>query len=366
MNDISLAGPGLDHDVAVEAAQPSDFRGLHYPWGRWTPTPDALFEVAPGVSWLRMPLSFELSHINLWVLDDGDGWTLVDCGLANETCKGVWRALLAGPLAAKPVKRVIATHFHPDHLGLAGWLVKKTGADLLMTRTEYLMAAMLSLGAAAEVPEAVVDFYRRVGWPDEGIQAFRARGWAGFSRVASPLPIQYRRLQHGDALEIGGHGWRVHVGRGHSPEHAALVCESLGVIISGDQLLPRITSNVSVFALEPNADPLGDWMTSLEALRLLPDELLVLPSHNEPFRGLRARCDQLLESHEAKLARLLDFCSGQARTAYESFYTLFGRPIGHGDIMMASGEALAHFNYLLYQKRMIRDSSGPVDRYIAV
>lgn len=355
MTDQSLTQPEVAPPGPADAAAPSEFRGLMYPLGRWKPEPQSPHEIAPGVFWLRMPLPFALDHINLWLLEDGDSWVVVDTGLGVPGCQEVWRAVLSGPLiAGKPVSRIFVTHYHPDHIGLAGWLAGETGAPLLMSRTDYLMASFLMLGALPAPPEGVQAFYARAGWPSDSIDRFARRGWGLFARAVTPLPVGYTRLQHGQVHRIGGAAWRIHVGRGHAPEHCCLVSDERGILISGDQVLPRITSNVSVYPMEPHEDPLGDWLDSLEDLLTLPDSLLVLPSHNEPFQGLHARVRQLQADHADKLARVAAFCREAPRTAVECFPALFGRVLTDNDIMMGSGEAFAHINHLVRQGRLDR------------
>ncbi len=356
MQDASLADP---------IAMPEDRKGLHYPHGRWVPPPGTLFEVAPGVHWLRMPLPMAgLDHINLWVLDDGDGWAIVDSGLNTDATKGHWQALFDGPMAAKPVRRVIVTHYHPDHLGLAGWLCARWGVPLEIARTEYLMARMLMLDVRDAPPPEAIDFSVRAGWPGDAVEAMRGRPWGMFGKLISPLPAGYKRLRDGDILRIGGREWRIVTGRGHAPEHSCMVTD--GLMISGDQVLPRITSNVSVYPTEPHADPLGDWLDSIEDLRNLDADLLVLPAHNWPFTGLHTRLDQLRDDHLDKLAKLRAFCS-EPRTAFETFATLFSRPIGPDSYGIATGEAVAHLHWLEArgQLRRIGGEDG-ADRFVAV
>ena len=312
-----------DTSLADAIDSPEDRRGLHYPHGRFTPEPDTLFEVAPGVFWLRMPLPFSLNHINLWVLDDGAGWAIVDTGLNTGQGKKTWAGLFAGALAGKPVTRVIVTHYHPDHLGLAGWLCERWGVPLEIARTEYLLARTLTLDIRDAPPAEAIDFYTSAAWPEERLAAFRKRSWGGFSKVVYPLPAGFKRLQDGDVLDIGGRDWRIVTGRGHSPEHSCLVSD--GLMIAGDQVLPRITSNVSVYPTEPHADPLGDWLDSLDSFGHLDAGLRVLPAHNEPFEGLHARLEQLRDDHMEKLGKLEAFCT-EPRTVFETFPVLFRRP----------------------------------------
>ncbi|RME63055.1 MAG: MBL fold metallo-hydrolase, partial [Alphaproteobacteria bacterium] len=250
---------------------------LDYPFAA-VPEAGAAIAVAPGVYWIRMALPMQLDHINLWLLDDGDGVAIVDTGLRTRDTQARWQAVLKDVVGSRRITRIIVTHMHPDHVGMAGWLHRETGAPLFMTRTEYLTARVLTLDNGGAVPEDVLDFYRAAGFSEEQLAARRNAGWGNFARVVSPLPAAYRRLCAGDVLPIGGCDWQIVVGHGHSPEHACLMCAELGVIITGDQVLPRISSNVSVFPTEPEADPLGDWLRSLHGLKALPDGLLALPA----------------------------------------------------------------------------------------
>lgn len=343
--------------IARLAPAPEERRGLLYPFGTARPADGALGEVADGVFWLRMPLPFSLDHINLWLLDGGDHWAIVDTGVNSPQLADHWRALLLGPLAGKPVGRLIVTHYHPDHIGLAGWLSRKCQVPLEISRGEFLLARTLTLDVAAEPPEDALDFYRAHGWGDDALQRMRAAGWGNFGRGVSRLPTGFRRLSDGDELAIGGRLWRVVVGSGHSPEHVCLWDEAGGLLIAGDQVLPRITSNVSVYPTEPEANPLAEWLASIAKLRSIRDDALVLPAHNEPFTRLHARLDQLDRDHRAKLARLAERLAEPAGAA-DCFGTLFGRPIGEGEMQMATGEAVAHLNWLVADGAARRDVEG--------
>ena len=327
----------------AEEARPQ----LRYPFER---SPEAgtgeAVEVAPGVLWLRMPLQGPLAAINVWALDDGEGWTIVDTGLRNPESAQGWRSAFAGALAGKPVLRVIGTHMHPDHVGLAGWILRKfPGARLWMTRLEYITARMLIADTGREAPQDGLDFFKEAGWSDEDLEGYRTR-FGGFGQGFYPLPDSYRRLRDGEVLRIGPHDWTVVVGCGHSPEHACLYCPALKLLISGDQVLPRISSNVSVHPTEPDADPLNDWLTTLAKVRdEVPDEVLVLPAHNDPFYGLHARINHLIRGHERGLSRL-ERRLAEPKRVVDIFGALFARPIGPDLIGMASGEAIAHLNYL--------------------
>jgi glyoxylase-like metal-dependent hydrolase (beta-lactamase superfamily II) len=343
---------------------PLRFRDLDYPTGRWAPAPGEVHEVAPGVMWIRMPLTFSLNHINLWALDDGDSWVIVDSGVKLPICIETWEKLLAGPLAGKPIGRIIVTHYHPDHVGLAGWLAERSDAPVLMARAEYFMARLLCADVRDTPPADALKFFRQAGWKASWVDALYKAGWGNFAKVVWDLPIGYQRISDGDELRIGGRTWRIVTGTGHAPEHSCLLCEELGVLISGDQVLPRITSNVSVYPTEPEANPLKDWMDSLEALKRLPADLFVLPSHNEPFTGLHTRCDQLLADHRGKLDRLLAWLN-EPRTVIDCFDVVFGRKLKDEDRGMATGEALAHLNYLLRNDLAVRTFQDGVAYYTA-
>ena len=320
---------------------------LDYPF-EGPPDGGQTIEVAPGLLWIRMPLPFALSHINLWALEDDDGWTVVDTGLQSQDTASAWRQLFAQSLAGRRIDRVIVTHMHPDHIGMAGWLTRKFACRLWITRLEYMTCRVLVADTGREAPDDGVNFYRRAGWNEEAIEGYRAR-FGGFGKRTYALPDSYRRIQDGETFRIGAHQWRVVVGNGHSPEHACLYCPELKILISGDQVLPRISSNVSVFPTEPDGDPLSDWLSSIQKLkREVPDDVLVLPAHNEPFRGLHARLDHLAAGHERGLERLRDDLR-EPRRAVDVFGSLFSRKIGNEpDLLgMATGESLAHLNCLI-------------------
>ena len=303
-------------------------------------------EVADGLHWLRMPLGGSLAAINVWAIEDGDGWAIIDTGFGNAETIEVWRGALQGALGERPVTRVLVTHLHPDHIGAAGWLTRTYDCDLWISRLEFLMCRSLAADTGRPPPPDGIDFYREAGWSDQQLGVYRAR-FGGFGHMLHALPDSFVRLSDGQRLEIGGRTWRVVVGSGHSPEHACLACDDLGVFISGDQVLPKITSNVSVFPTEPGADPLSDWLTSLARLKTLVDDtFLVLPAHNTPFRGLHARIDAIIDHHQDSLTQLLEMLS-TPRRAIDVFPALFGRPITGPVIGMATGESIAHLNHLV-------------------
>jgi glyoxylase-like metal-dependent hydrolase (beta-lactamase superfamily II) len=321
---------------------------LAYPFDS-LPAKGGAIELAPGVLWIRMPLPFQLSHINVWAIKDNDGWALVDTGIWSCDTASAWRQVFSDVLFGRTVTRVLVTHMHPDHIGMAGWLTRKFQCRLWISRLEYLSCRMLGADKGREAPEDGVRFYRMTGWNDDALESYQTR-FGAFGKMIYTLPDSYRRLQDGEVIDIGEHRWTVVIGTGHSPEHACLHCPELKILISGDQVLPRISSNVSVFPTEPDANPLKDWLDSLHKLKsLVPNDVMVLPSHNEPFYGLHARIDALLKSQLKALDRLRTALQNPIR-AVDAFAVLFSRPITseHHLMSMATGESIAHLNYLMH------------------
>jgi len=319
--------------------------------------------VAAGVWWIRMPLPFALDHINLWILEDGDGFTLVDTGYGVQATWDLWEGHFAGVMAGRPVKNVVVTHYHPDHVGSAGWLVERTGAPFWMTTSEYLSAHAAHDDVAGFDRQNTVDLYIANGVDPASVPE-STRKVNGYVRGVPTVPKRYRRMMHGDKLSIGGHDWEVITVFGHAPEHAALWCASKNVLISGDQVLPRITSNVGVWGNQPDANPLAAFLGSLSRFSHLPADTLVLPSHERVFTGLHPRIAQLHSHHDERLARLLEGCA-KPLTALEALPLLFKRKLDDHQLMFAMGEAIAHLHYLEHQGRVrrIEDACG-VRRFV--
>ena len=303
-------------------------------------------EVAEGVFWLRFPLPMKgLDHINLWALKDGDGWVVVDTGIGNRESKIIWEKHFAELMGGRPVNRVICTHLHPDHTGLAGWMCKKFGAPLLMTRGEYFLCRLMAADTGKVAPRDGINYYRKAGFSPEQIELYKMR-FGGFGKAITPLPHSYDRLVEGETGRVNGRQWRVIIGSGHSPEHACLYCPELNICLTGDQLLPNISSNVSVWPTEPESNPLEDWINSCKHLKAsLPEDVLIGPAHGLPFRGAHRRLDKLVEHHEKALDRLLEHCE-QPRRATEVYSALFRREINDRNRILAVGESIAHLNCL--------------------
>lgn len=322
-------------------------------------------EMSPGIFGMRLPLPFALDHVNVWLLQDQDGWTLIDTGIADDSTKTFWNELLKDGLEGRPVRRLIATHFHPDHMGLAGWLCEKTGAGFWSTRTEWLTAKAMSFDQSSAFVEAGRRFDHRAGLDSELISARAKRGNLYRTRAMAP-PSGYIRVKEGDDIMIDGEPWRVLIGRGHAPEMIGLYSQERRVLIAADQVLQKISPNISVWPAEPEADPLADYIESLAAFRGLPETTLVLPSHGQPFFGLQARIDQLIDHHRDRLDRAMK-AAGDGQTAAQIMPALFDRELDAHQLGFALGEAIAHLNHLVFKGELARitDADG-VDRYSAV
>jgi glyoxylase-like metal-dependent hydrolase (beta-lactamase superfamily II) len=326
---------------------------------REAPAAGTVRSVAPGVHWLRMPLPFALDHINLWLLEDAGGWTLVDTGLGDAATRAFWERIIGSTIGARAVRRVLVTHYHPDHAGNAAWLCERFQAPLWMTQAEYLTAHAVREGVGGYVPGATLALFRANGLDHARHQQMAARGNLYRTQVPE-FPDRYRRIMDGESIRVGAHQWRVITGYGHAPEHASLYCEQLGLLISGDMLLPRISTNVSVWPVDPEGDPLGQFLQSIRRYCELPGDTLILPSHGLPFRGAHARVAQLEQHHAARLAELLEACREAPRSAADVLETLFRRKLDAHQMFFAMGEAIAHLHFLerAGSVRRARDADG--------
>ncbi|MFN3274584.1 MAG: MBL fold metallo-hydrolase [Paracoccus sp. (in: a-proteobacteria)] len=310
------------------------------------PAEGAAITVAPGILWLRLPLPMKLDHVNVYALEDGDGWTLIDTGMDSRRTRAIWDALRAGPLQGRPIRRVIGTHHHPDHIGLAGWFMAE-GATLAMSRTAWLMARMLVLDEQDRPSPEALAFWRRAGMPPELMDRRASERPFNFADTVHPLPPGYTRLTEGQVLAIGPRRWRVAMGHGHAPCHVTLWSLDDHLVIGGDQLLPSISPNLGVYPTEPEADPVGEWLESCTRLAALAQgDQLVLPGHKLPFTGLPMRLNQLIQNHHSALERLTQALHEAPRTAVGCFDILYRRQIGDGEFGLALVEAVAHLNHL--------------------
>ena len=321
---------------------------LEYPFPE-VPAPGTTVVVAPGVHWLSMPLPFQLDHINLWLLEEDDGVTVVDTGIGNEATRELWTRVLAG----RKVKRVVLTHYHPDHAGNAAWLCERHGAEFWTTQGEYLTAHAVRTSSAGYTADAVLAVFRRNGLDAERTERMRTRK-NRYAELVPDFPHAYRRIIDGDELQMGKRHWRAMIGHGHAPEHLSLYCESLKTLIAGDMLLSTISTNVSVWSIDPEGDPLRLFLDSIARYRELPADLLVLPSHGKPFRGAHDRVEQLERHHRERLGELVKSLQ-KPQSAAELLSVLFRRPLDAHQTFFAMGEAIAHLHYLYYAGRAQRD-----------
>lgn len=328
------------------------FAPLHYRFENQQPDKGELTEVADGVFWIRLPMFGRLNHINVWLLRDYDGWTLVDTGLNREDVQQIWHSVFERHLEGKPVTRVIATHLHGDHTGNAGWICSRWDCELWMSRADFYMCKVMAADGPADVPEDAIRFYRRAGFDEARLDRYRER-FGQFGANVTRLPAGFHRVEDGQYMDIGGREWRAVIGRGHAPEHICLYCPELKVIIGGDQILPKITPNVSVQPSEPHANPLRDFINTCARFReMLPPDLLVLPAHEMLYEGLHERLTELIDWHEVCIEKLYELCERPKR-AVDCFSALFKSEINEFSYFPATGESIAHLHCAL-DRRMLK------------
>jgi glyoxylase-like metal-dependent hydrolase (beta-lactamase superfamily II) len=324
---------------------------LAYPFGDRVPAPGTMHDVVPGLRWLRMPLPFALDHINLWLLDDEagarDGFSLIDCGAGTDATRAAWEQLFVGPMDNKPLLRVFATHCHPDHVGLSGWLCERFNAPFWTSAAEFGFARMMAAALPGVDGPSAIPHFQRHGLLDAAMLEQMQGRRNYYPSLVPAVPPSYTRLQDGQRVAIGGREWRVITGFGHSPEHVSLYAEEGHLLISGDMVLPRISTNVSVFAVEPEGNPLTQYLDSLVKFADLPEDTLVLPSHGKPFRGLHTRIEQLRKHHALRLEEVRIACA-VPRSAVDIVPVMFRRPLDAHQLSFAVGEALAHLHTLWY------------------
>ena len=361
----NLEKPVTANSLPLSQKAEENFSSLRYPFQKNLPEAAQILPVAAGVYWIRMPLPFALDHINLWALQDKNnqqaGWTIIDCGLATPETKTHWEKIFETAFDNKPLLRVLATHCHPDHLGLAHWLCdiakKQTSIPLWMTLGEYAMARIWinesAEGSNVGGQRAAAHFAQHGLIDVERQQALKERR-SYYTQWVPELPRSFQRLRDNDTISIGENTWKIILGYGHSPEHASLYCEKLNVLIAGDMLLPRISSNVGVFDIEPEANALHHYLESITRFTHLPEDCLVLPSHGQPFYGIHARVQQLQDHHQLRLDEVRTACTESAKSAADIVPILFKRTLDTHQYVFAISEALAHLNYLWHAKELHR------------
>ncbi len=331
---------------------------LAYTLGDAMPAAGETMDVADGVKWIRMGLPFALNHINLWLLRDDlagqPGWSVVDCCIDKPESRAQWQQIFDTQLKGLPILRVICTHMHPDHIGLAHWLCDMWKVPLWISATDYNVARNLSSAASNVGGQAAADFYASHGLNDpESIAKIKARtGY--YSGLVPAVPQSYCRIMDGDMISIGGKDWRCIAGYGHAPEHITLYCKDLNVLISGDMVLPRISTNVSVFDLEPEGDPLKLFLNSIKRYLDLPASTLVLPSHGKPFTGMHQRIAQLQAHHADRLVEVMQACADKPTSGADIVPIMFKRDLDLHQMTFAIGEAVAHLHMLWHEGKLVR------------
>ena len=330
------------------------------------PVPGTLIDIAPGVQWFRLPLPYRLDHVNIYLIKDADGWTVLDTGLGTDACRTVWESVLSGPLAGQRLTSMIVTHYHPDHVGLAGWLAERFGLPLFMPRPEYLYSLALQYAPGDLGSDMHRPFYRRHGLSPEVTEGVLSRGHE-YLRRTTGVPTTYHRIKHGDSLGIGARPFQVITGGGHALEQAMLYRSDERLFFAADQVIARISPNVSVHAMEPDLDALGIYLRSLAGLRdsVAPD-VLVLPGHGLPFYGLHKRIDELTEHHAQRCAAIANACRLQPLSVAEIVPVLFQRELDEHQTGFAFGEVLAHVNHMLNGEQLVLETDRDgTDRYRA-
>lgn len=327
---------------------------IHYPH-ETPPAKGTAREIADGILWIRLSMPLGLDHVNVYALREPNGWTVIDTGLDTKLNRREWAAIIKDDLRGDPILRVVVTHHHPDHVGLAGWFMAQ-GAELLMTRTAWLTARMLTLDEEPTPSPEAVSFWRGAGM-DEALLSKRLDNRPfNFCDTVYPLPLGFTRLEEGAVHRLGGRDWVVHLGQGHAPDHATLWCQDAPLVLAGDQLLPSISPNLGVYPTEPMADPVAEWLESCARFETMArEDHLVLPGHKLPFHGLPARLAQLSDNHHGALARLREHLRAEPRTAVDCFAPLFKRQIDEATYGLAMVEAVAHLNHLYHLGEVARE-----------
>ena len=319
---------------------------LTYPFAE-PPVPGEVKAVAPGILWVRIPLPFRLNHVNVYLMEDGDGWAILDTGIGNDETRTTWEVLVRGPLRGRRLTRLIVTHFHPDHIGLAGWLCERFDLPLLTSQTSYLGCLNISLSPGALDAKPYRDFYLQHGLSPDVTAQVATRGH-DYLKMVHNLPPVFMRLVDGDTIVIGDRTFSVLTGDGHAPEQVMLYCAKEQLFLAADQVLAKITPNVSVWAVDPDGDPLGLYLRSLGELKAaLPDDVLVLPGHQLPFHGLHRRASQLISHHEDRCCMIAEACRVAPKSAAELVPIIFPRVLDPHQMSFAFSEVQAHINYML-------------------
>lgn len=340
MNDIGSVAKTAHH-------------GIDYPFGTH-PGDAAAIEIRPGLLWHRMPIRMgNLGHINSYLIEDDDGWTMIDAGYGGAPNQELWERFFTAHLKGKPVVRLICTHSHPDHIGLAPWMCDRWGIGVTMTLAEWIFGRMMALESGGKIHDNVLDYFKKMGSPDSELEEIASFGHNPHFGGIPPMPSSFTRIEGGDVFRLGGEDWTVLIGRGHSHEHACLYSEALGILIGGDIVLPKISPHIGSFATEPEGDPLKQFVSTVKAFRKLPAATLVLPSHNDVFTGLHNQLDYYLDHHDRRIEAILAACETE-QTVMSLVPVLFKGDLSKLARRLGVTEALAHCNHLMAGGLMTR------------
>lgn len=344
----------------MSSADPST---LHFPHAE-PPQPGQVIEIAPGVQWFRLPLPYRLDHVNIYLIENGEGWTVLDTGLGTDACRNAWETLLNGALRGQRLTSMMVTHYHPDHVGLAGWLGKRFNLPLSMPRPEYLYSLALQYAPGDLGHDMHRPFYQRHGLSSDITELVLGRGHE-YLRRTSGVPATYHRIKHGNSLAAGSREFQIITGGGHSLEQAMLYRPEERLFFAADQVIARISPNVSVHAMEPDLDALGIYLQSLRALRdRVSDNVLVLPGHGLPFYGLHQQIAELIEHHAERCDVIEAAIKQKSLSVAELVPHVFHRVLDEHQTGFAFGEVLAHVNHMLGEGRLTLDiGADGVERY---
>jgi glyoxylase-like metal-dependent hydrolase (beta-lactamase superfamily II) len=326
------------------------------------PPHGGFIEIAPRIWWARLPLPMRLNHVNVYLFEDDDGWTIFDAGVADGASRDAWESILSGLVRDRPIRRVIVSHFHTDHVGLAGWLCDRFDAEFLMSQTEYLLARVFQQNYSVESVRRQVRFFHGGGLPLAAAEGI-ARSRLGNLGYHEPMPPQFERLAAGQFITLAGRRWTVLTGGGHAVEQVMLHCKEDGIFLAADQVMAEISPNISVGTLQPGGNPLRDFFISLDQIKAeIPAGVMVLSGHRRAFFGLHRRIDELKSHHQGRCDAILAAIDGKELTVLDLVPIVFGRSFEGDIVASAMGEALAHANYLAYDGRLDKfaDAAGHV------
>ncbi len=318
---------------------------------------DSIVEVSPNIFQVRVPIPFPLRNVQCYLVRETDGWTMVDTGLnypaALEAWDGAFRALRMKP---RDIRRIVLTHTHPDHFGLAGHFQRLADAPV------YALNEEIEIIPREWPPEEIAipllsRFFRHHGAPDQvlGRVAGRSRE---VIEMTNPLPVLVP-LHEGEDIRIGGQPYRVIWVPGHADGHLVLYRRSDGLMFIGDHVLMKITPNIALWPqLEFN--PLQKYLASLDKISQFKTQI-ALPGHRAIVHDVPARVAEIKQHHQVRLHETL-VAAGKGNNGYQVARALFPHLVTADDIRLGMIEALSHLEYLTQAGKLER-LEGAVMRY---